>query len=195
MYMVARVEDVIRIPPRLFALPLKEAALEVLRSKYEGLVDTNLKAIVVAVLDVEVEELGRIVPGDGSTWHRAVFDLLLFKPEQNEVVEGKVVQVTEHGIFVNLGPIDGYIHVSQISPSGRRVRVDVTQNMVIEEGTNRVLRKDDRVRAKVQAVSFRGAGPLKRPRIALTMRGWLLGKIEWIMEELKKAGALQEAKG
>ncbi len=195
MYMVARVEDVIRIPPRYFHLPLKEAALRVLRERYEGMVDKDLRAIIVTVLDVEVEELGRIVPGDSGTWHHAVFDLLLFKPEPNEVVEGRVTDMAEHGIFVNLGPIDGYIHVSQISPSGRRVVIDPNQQIAIEEGTNRVLRKNDIVRAKIQAVSFRGAGPLRRPRIGLTMRGWLLGKLEWIMEELKKAGALQEAKG
>ncbi|AEM38124.1 DNA-directed RNA polymerase [Pyrolobus fumarii 1A] len=192
MYMVARVEDVVRIPPSLFHLPLKEAALRVLRQKYEGRVDRELKAIIITVLNVDVEEMGRIIPGDGGTWHRATFDLLLFRPEQNEVVEGRVVEVVEHGIFVDLGPLDGYIHVSHISQ--RRVTIDVANGIVIEEGTNRVLRRNDVVRAKVQAVSFR-VRPHQRPRVSLTMRGWLLGKLEWIEEELKKSGALPEAKG
>jgi len=186
LYMVARVEDVVRIPPRYFHLPLRDAALRVLREKYEGRVSPELKGIIITVLDVQVEEMGRIVPGDPGTWHHAVFDLLVFRLEQNEVVEGKVSDITTYGIQVNLGPIDGFIHISQIS--NRRVMINEREGIVVEEGTNRVLRKGDKVRAKVQAVSFR-IGPRMRPRIALTMRGWLLGKLEWIEEELKKSEA------
>ncbi len=188
MYMVARVEDVVRIPPRYFGYPLKDAALRVLREKYEGRVSPELKGIIVTVLDVDIEEQGRIVPGDPGTWHRARFDLLVFRLEQNEVVEGKVDEVTTYGIRVNLGPIDGFVHISQIS--SRRVMINEREGIVVEEGTNRVIRRGDRVRAKVQAVSFR-IGPRQRPRIALTMRGWLLGPLEWIEEELKQSKAAQ----
>ena len=186
MYMTAIAEDMVRIPPRYFGMPLKAAALRVLRERYEGRVDPEIKAIIITVLDIlEIDELGRIIPGDGGTWHRTVFELLLFRPEPNEVIEGDVVDVVEHGIFVNIGPVDGYIHVSQISPSGR-VDINPVNKEVVDTATGVVIRRGDAVRAKVQAVSFR-VRPGMRPRISLTMRGGeFLGKLEEIEKRIEK---------
>ena len=42
------------------------------------------------------------------------FKLLSFYPEMHEVVEGEVVEVTDFGAFVRIGPEDALLHVSQI---------------------------------------------------------------------------------
>ena len=193
MFMIAVAEDVVRIPPRYFALPLKQAAFLTLSEKYNGTVDPDHKAVVVAVTDIrEIEEYGRLVPDEPGTWHRVVFELLLYRPEPNEVVEGVVQEIVEHGMFVNIGPLDGYVHISQVAPVGR---AEASQDSVIVEvgGERLVIRRGDAVRARVQAVSFRTLTRMGMPRVSLTMRGGeFLGKLEWIEEKVKK---LAEARG
>ena len=182
MYIIAEVEDVVRIPPNLFGFPLKEAALKVLRERYEGYLHPDL-GIIITVFDVKVEELGRILPGDGATYHNARFKVLSFKPQVKEVVEGIVVGATDKGLFVNLGPVDGFLHKSQISD--KRVLFDERGGRYIIEETRQVVEKGDKVRARVVGVSF-PTEPTARPRIILTMRQPLLGKLEWVEEELKR---------
>ncbi|HIC99630.1 MAG TPA: DNA-directed RNA polymerase [Pyrodictiaceae archaeon] len=182
MYIIAEVEDVVRIPPNLFGFPLKEAALKVLRERYEGYLHPDL-GIIITVFDVKVEELGRILPGDGATYHNARFKVLSFKPQVKEVVEGIVVGATDKGLFVNLGPVDGFLHKSQISD--KRVFFDEKGGRYIVEETRQVVEKGDRVRARVVGVSF-PTEPTARPRIILTMRQPLLGKLEWVEEELER---------
>jgi len=182
LYIIAEVEDVVRIPPNLFGFPLKEAALKVLRERYEGYLHPDL-GIIITVFDVKVEELGRILPGDGATYHNARFKVLSFKPQVKEVVEGIVVGATDKGLFVNLGPVDGFLHKSQISD--KRVFFDEKGGRYIVEETRQVVEKGDRVRARVVGVSF-PTEPTARPRIILTMRQPLLGKLEWVEEELER---------
>lgn len=195
MFMLAVAEDVIEIPPRYFNLPLKRAALLTLAEKYNGTVDPDHRVVIISVVDVKsIEEYGRLVPGEPGTWHRVVFELLLFRPEPNEVVEGTITSVEEHGIFVHLGPLDGYIHVSQISPVGRAETNPAQGEVVVEIGGERiVMRRGDAVRARVQAVSFRTLTRYGMPRVSLTMRGGeFLGKLEWIEKRIEK---LVKAKG
>lgn len=182
MYIIAEVEDVVRIPPSLFGFPLKEAALKVLRERYEGYLHPDL-GIIITVFDVDVEELGRILPGDGATYHNTRFKVLSFKPQVKEIVEGIVVGATDKGLFVNLGPVDGFLHKSQISD--KRVFFDEKGGRYIVEETRQVVEKGDKVRARVVGISF-PTEPTARPRIILTMRQPLLGKLEWVEEELKR---------
>ncbi len=193
MFMLAVAEDVIEIPPRYFNLPLKQAALLTLAERYNGTVIPEYKAVVITVVDIrDIEEYGRLVPGEPGTWHRVVFEALLFRPEQNEVVEGTIVGVEDHGIFVNIGPLDGYVHISQVSPVGRAEANPSQGTVVVEIGGERiVMKRGDAVRARVQAVSFRTLTRYGMPRVSLTMRGGeFLGKLEWIekrIEQLAKA--------
>ena len=182
MYVVYRVRDIIRIPPSLFTLPLEEAARRVLIDKYVGYVDPEL-GVIVAVYNVKVNEYGRILPGDGATYHESEFDVLAYKPVVKEVVEGTVVNVQEFGLFVSLGPIDGFIHRSQVSDE--ELRFDENRKAFIGVRTNRVVEKGDRVRARVIAVSM-PTEPSQKPRIQLTMRQPLMGKIEWVREEVER---------
>lgn len=53
--------------------------------------------------------------GDGAAYHEVTFNALFFKPELQEVVEGEVIEITEFGAFVRIGPMDGLAHVSQVT--------------------------------------------------------------------------------
>ncbi len=93
MFKIITLKDTIRIPPEAFGEPIQTVGREQLRMKYEGMVDSEL-GYVVAVTDIEVNPVGKIVPGDGATYHRVAFSLLTFYPEVQEVVEGEVVELT-----------------------------------------------------------------------------------------------------
>ncbi len=182
MYVVYRVRDIIRIPPSLFTLPLEEAARRVLIDRYVGYVDPEM-GVIVAVYNVKVSEYGRLLPGDGATYHESEFDVLAYKPVVKEVVEGSVVNVQEFGLFVNLGPIDGFIHRSQVTDE--ELRFDDQRKAFIGVRTRRVIEKGDNVRARVIAVSM-PTEPSQKPRIQLTMRQPMMGKLEWVREEVER---------
>jgi DNA-directed RNA polymerase subunit E' len=183
LYILYTVKDVVRIPPEEFGLPLEEAARRTRREKYEGIVSPEL-GVILAVTDVEVDEVGKIVPGDGATYHNAVFRLLAFNQLRNEVVEGPVVEVKEFGIFVRIGPIDGLVHRSQITDD--YMEYEPSREALIGKETRLVIEKGDIVRARIASVSI--APTTNVIKVGLTMRQPYLGKLEWIKRLVEKGG-------
>uniref|UniRef100_A0A7C3ET14 DNA-directed RNA polymerase subunit Rpo7 n=1 Tax=Candidatus Methanomethylicus mesodigestus TaxID=1867258 RepID=A0A7C3ET14_9CREN len=183
MYKLLHMNDVVRIPPEKFGAPLEQVASEVLRSSYEGVVMRELGA-VLAVLNVVVSNVGKILPGDGAIYHRASFDLLVYTPVIQEVVEGEVVEVTDFGIFVRIGPMDGLVHVSQVMDDF--ITYDEKRGGLIGKETQRVLEKGVPVRARIITVSLSG-GASRSSKIGMTMRQPFLGALSWIEQDLKRA--------
>lgn len=188
MYRLVECEDVVRVPPSLFGKPLKEVVLEVLRNEYSGRIIRSV-GVVVDVLDAEASEYGVLVPGDGSLHHRVRFSVLVYSPQLQEVIEGEVTVVESTGILVRLGPIEGYVHKSQILDE--TVSYSREQNTFISQ-KGRVLRRGDTVRARVVAVSYDNRRHVLR--VQLTMRQPYLGKLDWLKEEAKKSAEAAEKK-
>ena len=177
MYKVVEMDDVVRIPPSLFEKPLKEAALSVLREQYEGQIIRDI-GLVISILDLQVSEYGQIVFNDGALYHRSRFKALVFAPVLHEVVEGEIVLIEEYGLLVRLGPLEGFIHKSQIFDDFFSYNRE--QNMMLGSKTGKIIRKGDRVRARIVSISY---GTRRQAlRVGLTMRQPFLGKIEWIEE-------------
>ena len=189
MFYVYRVYDIVRIPPEMFERPLKEAALISLREKYEGTIDKEL-GLILAVFDVNVSEEGTIIHGDGATYHDAEFSMLTFKPLIKEVVEGEVVEITDFGAFVNLGPLDALTHKSQILDDV--LMYDSRRGALIGKETKKILEKGDLVRIRIIAVSASLSN--KVMKIGATMRQPFLGKLEWIREDLERIYGKKEEK-
>jgi len=187
LYREYLVLDTVRVPPDKFGSDLKEVVTELLRKTYEGKWDRDL-GVVLAVTEVEEIGVGKIIPGDGATYHEVKFKLISFKPELQEVVEGEVVDVAEFGIFVRIGPMDALAHVSQIMED--YISYDRKQGVLIGKESRRSIKSGDRVRARIIAVSMKG-----KPKIGLTMKQPGLGKIEWIEEEVKKKEKAKANKG
>lgn len=181
MFKLVECEGVVRVPPSTLGKPLKEAVLEILRREYGGQVVKDL-GIIVSVLDAEASNYGVIIPGDGNLYHKARFTMLVYTPMLQEVVEGEVGIVESTGLVVRVGPVDGYVHKSQIMDDV--VSYSREQSAVIGQKTARVLRKGDSVRARIVAVSY--GGRRQALRVQMTMRQPYLGKLEWIREEAKK---------
>jgi DNA-directed RNA polymerase subunit E' len=182
--MFARVymSDVVRIPPNRLTNSLKDTAIGILKEKYESMISPEL-GYVVMIIDATANAIGKLVAGDGATYHRVTFEALTFYPKLQEVVEGEVVEITDFGAFVRIGPTDALLHLSQITDD--YLRSDVKQGVIIANQSAKSLKIGSRIRARVTAVSLgKGAAMGK---IGITCRQPFLGASEWIEQEIKKA--------
>lgn len=181
MFRIYKLRDVVRIDPSKFSVPPEEAVLEELRKKYEGYRDRNL-GIVIMVCNPKIDPVGYIIFGDGASYHRVEFEALTYVPTLNEVVEGRVEQVNRAGLIVRIGPLEGFIHISQIADE--EVAFDPVRGAMVCRQTKRVIEKGNIVRARITSVSL--GGPQRAPRVVMTMRQPFLGKKEWIEEYIRK---------
>jgi len=188
MYLKTRLVDTVRIDPEQLGMPIMAAVGRALRDKLEGQIDKKLGALV-AILDVVDIGDGRILCGDGGVYYEATFDALMYKPIMQEVTEGVVVEVVEFGVFIGVGPLDGLIHVSQLTDDF--VSYDGKNGRLVFKESGRAITEGDKLRARIVAVSLNERDP-HESRIGLTMRQPALGKLEWLKETVKEAAAKRE---
>jgi DNA-directed RNA polymerase subunit E' len=183
MYKVLTVEDKIRVPPAKFGLDLEEAIKASLEDRWEGIIDKDIGVILSVVSIGEVGE-GKILAGDGAIHFPVSFELLVYQPTVQEVVKGYVIDVTEFGVFIRIGPVDGMIHVSQIMDDF--VTYDGKNASFIGRETKRSLKDKDSVTARIISVSME-----KQYKIGLTTRQAGLGGEDWA-DKIKKAKSTKE---
>ncbi|MGE0793372.1 MAG: DNA-directed RNA polymerase [Candidatus Woesearchaeota archaeon] len=177
MYYSIKVKDHIRLPPTEFEKDLKEGIIEQIKSKFSGYVSKDL-GFVIDVLDIDLIEDGIIIPGDGAPYYNTTFELLTYLPEMQEVVIGKIRDITDFGAFLSLGPVDGMIHISQTMNDF----VSFSKDKVLQgKESNRSLKVGDICYGRIVAVSFKDPA---NPKIGVTMRQQGLGKIEWVPVDL-----------
>ncbi|MFH1786423.1 MAG: DNA-directed RNA polymerase [archaeon] len=181
MYELVTVQDNVRVPPDKFGTDLKGTIISVLKRQYEGYLNKDL-GLVVSVADVDTIGEGEIRPGDGSAYYDTVFKILTFKPEMNELVLGKVIEIVEFGAFVTLGAIDGLIHVSQVTDDF--LSYDDKGRRLVGKESKKSVSEGDFLRARIVALSMKKS---QSQKVGLTMRQSGLGKLQWIEEERKKA--------
>ena len=178
MFYKTELKDHIRVPPNLFNLPLEEAVIKRIKAKYSGFISKDI-GIVIDVAGMKEIGEGIIIPGDGAAYYDVAFELLTFKPEMQEVVAGKIKDIAEFGAFINIGPIDGMIHISQTMDDFVSFSKDKTLS---GKETKRVLKVNDICRARIIAVSFKDT---LNPKLGLTMRQQGLGRLDWLKEEVE----------
>ena len=181
MFKLVTLEDAIRIPPERFGEEVDNVGYEQLKIKYEGMVDEEL-GYVIAVTKIKVNPFGKIIPGDGATFHKVEFSLLTFYPKIQEIIEGEVVEIAEFGALIRIGPVDALLHVSQLIDD--YISYDERQGVLMGKETKRKLKTGDRVRVRITAVSLGRSGG--SGKIGVTARQPFLGKIEWIRKDVKK---------
>jgi len=174
--------DTVRLPPDRFGEDTVTVVKDLLREKLEGRIDKTLGSIIAVTNVLDIGE-GRILAGDGAVYYDITFEAITFKPELQEIVEGKVVEVVEFGAFIGLGPLDGLLHVSQIADD--YISYDEKNSRLVGKETNRAITEGDKVRARIVAVSLNEREP-RESKIGLTMRQAALGKIEWLIEARDK---------
>jgi DNA-directed RNA polymerase subunit E' len=156
--------------------------MNILKDKYESMINAELGYIIM-ILDTKVEEMGKMIAGDGGTFHKVEFDALTFYPKLQEIVNGEIVDITDFGAFVRIGPTDALLHLSQVMDD--YLKSDVKSGMILANQSGRTLKVGSTLRARITAVSLGKAATMGK--IGITCRQPFLGAHEWIEEEIKKA--------
>jgi len=179
MFKLMTVKGEVKVQPKYFGMKIEDAILSSLRETLEGSLDPNIGVFLVVTKILNVGE-GKILPEDPSVHYPATFEVLTFTPENQEVVLGQVIDISEFGAFVRIGPLDALAHVSQIMND--RISYDPKENMFTGKKTKRKLQVGDIVRARIVGVSL----GKNKTKISLTMRQPWLGSLTWIEADKKK---------
>ncbi|NOZ76807.1 MAG: DNA-directed RNA polymerase [Euryarchaeota archaeon] len=200
MFKLVTLEDLVRVPPERFGNPLEETVKDILKTGYdfkgrleggyEGKLDKDL-GMVLLIKDIKGVEEGSLIPGDGGAYHHVTFEALTYKPELHEIVDAEVLEIVEFGAFIRFGPLDGLIHVSQVTDD--YITYDEKNGALRGKETGRLLQAGDKVRARIVAISL-NPDKSKESKINLTMRQPGLGKFEWLEEDKKKPKKKKKAK-
>ena len=178
MYKIVQIQHVVQIPPNKFGTDLKQAAFEILSKEQNGRYDEI--GFVIAVVNIIEVQAGKIITSSPSAHHPVIYEVLVFEPLQNEIVEGNAVELVDYGAFIRLGPIDALVHVSQIAND--YFKYDTNNQLLIGKETQLKLGLNESVRGRILAVNMAAGG-----KLGLTLRHHFLGKIEWIKENIQKA--------
>lgn len=188
MYKIFELSDKIRVPPHKFGLGRKRGVKESLEEKLEGSIEENI-GVILAVVDVKDIGEGKIVPGDGALYFPVSFSVMSYLPERHEVIKGEVIDVTEFGVFVRMGPVDGMVHVSQLMDDF--VSYDSKNLMFTGKKSNRRVKEDSILLARVISISKAG----DQYKIGLTTRQPGLGSIEWLEQKRRERKESPKTKG
>ncbi|SVB97726.1 uncharacterized protein METZ01_LOCUS250580, partial [marine metagenome] len=187
VFSLSTLEDIVRIPPNLFGTSLNKAAIDILKSKYESMVKADLGYIIM-ILNADVEPMGKVIAGDGGTFHRVTFDALTFYPKLQEIIYGELVDITDFGAFVRIGPTDALLHLSQVMDD--YLKSNIASGVILANQSGRTLKIGSTIRTRITAVSLGKASTMGK--IGITCRQPFLGTDEWIEEDLKKASGVEE---
>lgn len=177
MFEIMTLEDSVRVIPENISSTKEESVRMGLGSKYENKIVME-HCVILAITDILEVHGGAIEVEDAGIHYDAKFKALVFVPKLHEVVEGNVVDITEFGVFVRFGPIDGMCHISQIVNDF--ISFDRKSGILSGKDSNKNLKINDTVRTRVIGVSL---DKKEINKINLTMRQPGLGAIEWLEAE------------
>jgi len=183
MFYELQVKSHVRVPPTAFQDDLKQSIKTSLNEQYDGYISQELGFVVTITEIMDIGE-GLVVPGDGAIYYDTQFKLVSFIPELQEVIQGKISDITNFGAFLNIGPVDGMIHVSQTMDD--YISFNAKDKVLSGKESKHTLKINDKCRARVIAVSYKD---ISNPKIGLTMRQQGMGNLQWFTtEESKKGG-------
>ena len=176
MYKRVRLRDTVEVPPEHLADVTPGRIKRLLQDKLEGRMDEDVGS-VVSVVEVHDIGEGAVLPNQPGVYYEAEFDALTFDPQMQEVVDGEVVEGVNFGAFVGIGPVDGLLHVSQISDE--YLAYDEENQQLASRDSNDTLTVGDAVRARIVTKSIDERNP-RDSKIGLTAKQVGLGKHGWL---------------
>jgi DNA-directed RNA polymerase subunit E' len=185
MYKRVRLKDTVEVPPEHLADVSPGLVKQLLQDKLEGRMDEEVGSVVTVTKVHDIGD-GAVIPNRPGVYYEADFDAITFDPQMQEVVDGEVVEVVNFGAFVGIGPVDGLLHVSQISDE--YLAFDDENQQLASRDSNRVLGVGDAVRARIVTKSIDERNP-RDSKIGLTAKQVGLGKHGWLEEDRQKRAA------
>jgi len=180
MFYEYSVSDKVRVPPEFFRLDISAAVKNILIDIYEGKVFKDY-GLIVAVTGVDIVGDGIVIPGDGAAHYPITFKLLSYYPQVNIIIRGEVTEIVDFGAFVGMGPVEGLIHLSQIT--NEFISHNKKTSNLVTKDSKKILKKMDQIIFKVSTLSMKNN--IRDIKIGLTMRPKGLGKLEWIEADEK----------
>lgn len=169
----------IRVPPSELKKNIKDTIYERLIHSFESFISPEIGYIISVNEILNIGE-GIIIPEDGAAYYETDFKAIVYKPELQEVVFGKIIDITNFGAFINIGPTEGMVHISQTMDDF--VSFNKSGTLTGKE-SKRSLKVNDKCRARIIAISYKD---VINPKIGLTMRQPGLGALQHIEEKPKK---------
>jgi len=140
---------------------LKEVLLRLARNYFEASAVPEI-GFIIAILDIEPLGAGDIKLRDPRVYFKVILDTLVYKPVKDEVLIGKVENLTDSSIYINVGSFDAILPINQIGEG--RYRYIAKSDIIKGLRTREVIRKGEWVRATV--TRFRYIAPAEiRPLI------------------------------
>src|SRR5206468_11613557 len=101
MFAIVHMDDVVRIPPNMMKKSLNETTMEILKEKYESMINPEL-GYVVRIIDAKTNKVGNWVSVDGATFHKVSFKALTFYQKLQKFVKGEFVEIMNFGPLVRI---------------------------------------------------------------------------------------------
>ncbi|WP_313693634.1 DNA-directed RNA polymerase [Halorarum halobium] len=188
MYKRVRLKDTVEVPPEHLADVTNSRVRKLLQDKLEGRMDEDVGSVVSVTRVNDIGD-GAVLPNRPGVYYEAEFDAVTFDPDMQEVVDGNVVEVVEFGAFVGIGPVDGLLHVSQISDE--YLAYDGENQQLASTESNQTLGVEDSVRVRVVTKSIDERNP-RDSKIGLTAKQPGLGKHQWLEADAEEREATAE---
>jgi DNA-directed RNA polymerase subunit E' len=180
MFKTIEFNDKVRVNPEYLTDNKKDSITKSLEKKYENKIMKNV-GVIMSILDISDIGDSEIRVADPGVYYHANFKAMVYTPTLHEIIEGEVVDITNFGVFVRFGPIDGLCHISQVMDD--YITFDEKSKILSAKDTNKKLKIGDMVRARIIAISL---DKKEVNKINLTMRQPGLGSITWIEDEKKE---------
>ncbi|GAU35520.1 hypothetical protein TSUD_155510, partial [Trifolium subterraneum] len=100
-----KIEHKLTLPPYLLALPIREAILSELERLFLDKVIAKL-GLCISVYDIISIKGGSVFPSDGAPTYLAVFNLIMFRPFNGEIITAKLIGSDADGLRLSVGFFD-----------------------------------------------------------------------------------------
>lgn len=169
----------IKIPKNLSKESRNDIVISALKKEYESRINENL-GILIMIIDAKVELTGTTISDNGELFQTVQFDALTFYPKLLEIVRGEIVEITDFGAFVRIGPIDALLHLSQILDE--YLKTHVRDGIIYATPSGKSLKRGDMIRSRITSVSSLDSDGSITHKIGLTCRQPFLGADEWFVK-------------
>ena len=176
LFYITTVVGSIKIPQNLSEEFWNDELISVLKKEYESRINADL-GIVIMIIDDTVKSTATTISDNGELFQTVQFDALTFYPKLLEIVRGEIVEITDFGAFVRIGPIDALLHLSQILDD--YLKTDVREGIIYATQTGKSLKLGARIRSRITTISSLDSNGSIANKIGLTCRQPFLGADEW----------------
>jgi DNA-directed RNA polymerase III subunit RPC8 len=159
MFVLVEIEDTIRVSPDKFA-NLERCIMEEIGRKFGHRVINGI-GLCVCAHDLVSATDAVVAHGEGAANVHARFRLVVFRPLPGELVVGRIVRSTEHGVQVSLDFTSSVIIPAASLPSPSHFFKEEQQWCWMFQGNQLWMETGAEIRFKVEQVIFNA--PTERP--------------------------------